>query len=108
MKPLHCCEKFKVFHSSLPKISPIGFVWLCDSCLEAPQAQQNVVNIADGDDSDEINPAEKSVEVANESISPIPEVSKIQKQEKKLCKYYVYRKCKHGAKGNDCPHDHPQ
>ena len=27
---------------------------------------------------------------------------------RKICKYYIYKKCKHGAKGKDCLFEHPQ
>ena len=37
-----------------------------------------------------------------------PESVEVQKQEKKLCKYYIRKKCKYGATGKDCPYEHPK
>ena len=112
--PSHCCTELKKIQSLYPGGLPGGFVWLCGMCIETKKSKPP--GTPENEDSLNLDEAEKETvkgkEEASEEVekteSNQEEPSKQKQNEKILCKFYVYKKCKHGAKGNGCPFAHPK
>ena len=106
MKPSHNCETLARFNSALPPIHPKGFIWMCEACLDDPDAQINSAKVSDNEDKNKSK--EQETEVTKECAPSEIDLTDTKPQEKKLCKYYIYKNCKYGDKGKNCPYNHPK
>ena len=109
--PSHCCKEIEKVLSVFPRGLPTGFVWLCGLCTET-----EIDKAQDKQEDEEIQPEEvgddpeKSIVVIKTSTSEgiVNDNTKSEKADKKLCKHYVYKSCKYGAKGDGCQFAHPK
>ena len=116
-KPSHNCRTFQDWKSLMPSKSPLGFVWFCAACFEAPAFQDDSTSttVASQDD-DKEKQEQESVPLSNQSkteLSTVPpnnivSPNKIVPPNKSVCKHYLRKECKHGRRGQDCNYAHPK
>ena len=107
--PSHDCEEVKKIKDAFPESLPKGLIWLCSGCI-APSTQTHetasfelgtIEETPNERKEKQQNPEAESV-VKDNNEETIKDVGK-----KKVCKHYIYKKCRHGLKGSGCPFDHP-
>ena len=119
-KPSHDCEAFKNWHGSMSVALPSGFVWLCASCHKSPADQMSATSKQVSVDTNSENDAEPPTEDVSASQSPVQidntgtrqqredKQKKPTQTKKPVCKFHLYRKCRHGRDGLNCNFEHPK
>ena len=109
--PSHSCDDVRKVKSYFPNGLPTGFVWLCGKCnnSEGPVAGE----VPGGERGEQGPETSASLPLVNTDVGPDDKQDRTdypdsENRQKKLCKYYVYKRCKHGAKGKGCQFDHPK
>ena len=115
--PSHSCEEMKKMESFFPEGLPAGFVWLCALCTKGTASLSSDKIVDDDtakveDETSNTNVVEDrlakqdSITIKNKSAKT--DNKKLDQTKRKLCKFYLHKKCKYGINGNGCSFDHPK
>ena len=104
--PSHSCEDLQSVRSLFPNDLPIGFVWLCSMCLKLQVPTLKPVALSD--DAEAVNEKDEAADGKGENAKSCVKKPEDPSKTKDLCKYFIRKKCKHGAKGIGCSFAHPQ
>ena len=110
MAPSHNCEDISKLHEILPSVYPKGLVWMCEVCLNDAHVGQNPTTIAgpskmSSTDQNEQVPKGETKKTTDNDVEMVENTNTAKRA---LCKYYIYKKCRYGSKGDQCPFEHPK
>ena len=105
--PSHNCEDIKRVKQLFPTVLPRGFIWVCGKCDKAKVLSQASI-LQESDDVALQDQTENSIDKGGMTTKETEKVPTKHESGKKLCKHYVQKKCRHGAKGVGCSFSHPQ
>ena len=110
MAPSHNCEDISKLHEILPSVYPKGLVWMCEVCLNDAHVGQNPTTIAGPSKmaSTDQNEQVPKGEIKKTTDNDVEMVENTNTPKRALCKYYIYKKCRYGSKGDQCPFEHPK